>query len=127
VWSISPWWGWPGGVSLPLLNALVGQEIFATGPLHGVTRQVEGVAWPLPEADGGSRLSVPGLGQSRVELIGYPGAGGGGWSGPHQALTQRLAGQVDLVLFVIAGDITRAEYEALTALRQAGNRPSCWC
>ncbi|MEB3252772.1 MAG: DUF697 domain-containing protein [Cyanobacteriota bacterium] len=102
-----------------LLNALVGQAVFATGPLHGVTRQVEGVAWPLPEANGGSRLSLPGLGQSRVELIDTPGleevAGAA-----RQTLTQRLAAQVDLVMFVIAGDMTRAEYEALTALRQAG-------
>jgi GTPase SAR1 family protein len=54
-----------------------------------------------------------------VELIDTPGleevAGA-----DRQALTQRLAAQVDLVLFIIAGDITRAEYEALTALRQAG-------
>jgi small GTP-binding protein len=102
-----------------LLNALVGQAAFATGPLHGVTRQVEGVAWPLPETDGASRLSLPGLGESRVELIDTPGleevAGAA-----RQALTQRLAAQVDLVMFVIAGDITRAEYEALAALRQAG-------
>ncbi|MFM7326874.1 MAG: DUF697 domain-containing protein, partial [Nodosilinea sp.] len=70
-------------------------------------------------AEAGSRLCLPGLGQSRVELIDTPGleevAGA-----DRQALTQRLAAQVDLVLFIIAGDITRAEYEALTALRQAG-------
>ncbi|MEL7052192.1 MAG: dynamin family protein, partial [Cyanobacteria bacterium J06588_5] len=33
-----------------LLNALVGQTVFQTGPLHGVTQQAEGVVWQVDES-----------------------------------------------------------------------------
>jgi len=99
-----------------LLNALVGQPLFATGPLHGVTQQVTGVGWePI---DGCQRVSLPGLGQSRIELIDTPGLDE--VDGQQRAeLAQRVARQVDLILFVVAGDITQAEYDALCTLRQA--------
>ena len=32
-----------------LLNALVGQEVFVTGPLHGVTRDAQTVNWSISE------------------------------------------------------------------------------
>jgi len=34
-----------------ILNALVGQEILTTGPLHGVTRTIKGVNWQLSSDD----------------------------------------------------------------------------
>jgi hypothetical protein len=110
-----------------LLNALMGQEVFITGPTHGVTQVVEGSAWevsqePLTACTPGTpdllRASLKSLGQSRIELIDTPGldevAGA-----DRAALARRIAEQVDLILFVVAGDITRVEYEALQALRQA--------
>ncbi|TVQ08326.1 MAG: DUF697 domain-containing protein [Leptolyngbya sp. DLM2.Bin27] len=107
-----------------LLNALMGQEVFITGPTHGVTQVVEGSAWevsqePLTEGTPDLlRASLKSLGQSRIELIDTPGldevAGA-----DRAALARRIAEQVDLILFVVAGDITRVEYEALQALRQA--------
>ena len=30
-----------------LLNALLGQDVFETGPIHGVTRQIESVRWQV--------------------------------------------------------------------------------
>jgi len=37
-----------------------------------------------------------------------------------EALAHDLASQVDLILFVVSGDITRVEYQALSQLREVG-------
>lgn len=109
-----------------ILNALLGQDLFATGPTHGVTQQVESSRWQVSrEALGDKqtdpdlvRVSLKSLGNSRIELIDTPGldevAGAA-----REALAQQVARQVDLILFVIAGDLTRVEYEALQSLREA--------
>ncbi len=109
-----------------LLNALMGQEVFTTGPTHGVTQMVEGSAWrlnpdPIAPDDKFSHLrraSLHSVGQSRIELIDTPGLDEVDGE-DRAALARRIAEQVDLILFVIAGDVTRVEYEALQALRQA--------
>ncbi|WP_017296956.1 GTP-binding protein [Nodosilinea nodulosa] len=111
-----------------LLNALLGQEVFTTGPTHGVTQVVEGSRWAvsrdsLKDALGEGppdllRVSLKSLGQSRIELIDTPGLDEVDGA-DRAALARRVAEQVDLILFVIAGDITWVEYEALQALRQA--------
>ncbi|MBE9137414.1 DUF697 domain-containing protein [Nodosilinea sp. LEGE 07088] len=107
-----------------LLNALLGQPVFATGPTHGVTQVVEGSPWVVSqtaldaEVPDLLRVSLKGLGQSRIELIDTPGLDEVAGS-DRAALARRIAEQVDLILFVVAGDITRVEYEALQALRQA--------
>ncbi|MBE9113840.1 GTP-binding protein [Nodosilinea sp. LEGE 07298] len=107
-----------------LLNALLGQEVFTTGPTHGVTQVVEGSHWQVSQDSLGEdtpdllRVSLKSLGQSRIELIDTPGLDEVDGE-DRAALARRIAEQVDLILFVIAGDITRVEYEALQALRQA--------
>ncbi|WP_228037596.1 GTP-binding protein [Nodosilinea sp. LEGE 06152] len=107
-----------------LLNALLGQEVFTTGPTHGVTQMVEGSRWQVSQDSLGEdtpdllRVSLKSLGQSRIELIDTPGLDEVDGE-ERAALACRIAEQVDLILFVIAGDITRVEYEALQALRQA--------
>ncbi len=61
---------------------------------------------------------MPGAGRSRIELIDTPGIDEiDGES--REALARRLAKQADLILFVVAGDITKVEFEALSELRQA--------
>jgi len=121
-----------------ILNALLGQEVFQTGPLHGVTQTIDRTAWKLEHeaiASGDPallRLSVGGehqkeagrggddiqKGQSQLELIDTPGLDE--VSGESRAdLAHRVARQVDLILFVIAGDISQLEYDALCELRQA--------
>ncbi|MEA5573229.1 GTP-binding protein [Calothrix sp. UHCC 0171] len=107
-----------------LLNALVGQNVFETGPLHGVTRSAQSVNWSISEESvGGSdralRVRLQGSGQSQVELIDTPGLDE--VNGETRAnLAQQIAKQADLILFVISGDMTKLEHEALSLLREAG-------
>ncbi|MEM8809161.1 MAG: GTP-binding protein [Cyanobacteria bacterium P01_G01_bin.38] len=119
-----------------ILNALVGQPIFTTGPLHGVTQQIESVPWAVEVMEGGSGLaegSDPVAGSdrvagvyrvacgdqhARVELVDTPGIDEVGGE-VRQAIAQRVAQQADLILFVIAGDLTQVEYDSLVQLRQA--------
>ncbi|MGB3199828.1 MAG: GTP-binding protein, partial [Nodosilinea sp.] len=107
-----------------LLNALLGQDVFTTGPTHGVTQMVEGSRWQVSQDSLGEdtpdllRVSLKSLGQSRIELIDTPGLDEVDGE-DRAALARRIAEQVDLILFVIAGDMTRVEIEALQALRQA--------
>jgi GTP-binding protein Era len=107
-----------------LLNALMGQQVFETGPLHGVTRTAERVSWSITEELIGEtqralRVSLPAGGQSQVELIDTPGLDEIDGD-TRAALAQQVAKSVDLILFVIAGDMTKVEHEALSQLRQAG-------
>jgi small GTP-binding protein len=106
-----------------VLNGLLGSEVFATGPTHGVTQSVTQTAWHLSEealASGQSlwRVALPGQGQSRIELIDTPGLDEVNGA-DRERLAQEVARSADLILFVVAGDITRVEYDALVALRQA--------
>lgn len=89
-----------------VVNALLGQKILQTGPLHGVTQWPRSVRW------------TPGTeGKVQVELIDTPGLDE--IQGESRAqMAREVASQADLILFVVAGDITRTEYQALCELRQ---------
>lgn len=90
-----------------VLNALLGQNILQTGPLHGVTQYPRSVRWTANEQS-----------KVQVELIDTPGLDE--IEGESRAKMARdVARQADLILFVVAGDITRTEYQALCELRQA--------
>lgn len=106
-----------------LLNALLGQPVFATGPIHGVTQAQQQAHWQIDQPIGDShetlrRLTLPSTGNSRIELIDTPGideiAGEA-----REELARQVAAQADLILFVISGDMTKVEYAALSELRQA--------
>ncbi|MEM7725851.1 MAG: GTP-binding protein [Cyanobacteria bacterium P01_A01_bin.45] len=107
-----------------LLNALVGQNVFETGPLHGVTRNEQRVNWQITEevfGDGRTttKAALSSNGQSLVELIDTPGLDE--VDGETRAiLAHSIAKQADLILFVVSGDITKIEHEALCMLREAG-------
>ncbi|MEO1621879.1 MAG: GTP-binding protein, partial [Cyanobacteria bacterium J06632_3] len=114
-----------------LLNALVGQNIFQTGPIHGVTQQAEGVRWQVEannitpndvspdDSEIVYRATLSGQSASRVELIDTPGIDEVGGE-QRQAIAHKIARQADLILFVIAGDLTQLEHDALSELCQAG-------
>jgi len=90
-----------------VLNALLGQKILQTGPLNGVTQWPRSVRWVPSEK-----------GRVQVELIDTPGLDE--VEGQARAQMARdVARQADLILFVVAGDITRTEYQALLYLVQA--------
>lgn len=107
-----------------LLNALTGQPLFETGPIHGVTRAIASTQWQMrTEAIAGShqnisRVSLPGTGSSQVELIDTPGIDEVDGE-TREFLAQDVAKKADLILFVVAGDITNVEFEALSELRKA--------
>ena len=107
-----------------LLNALVGQAVFETGPLHGVTRDAQRARWSISEEAIGEteralRVTLKTIGQSQVELIDTPGLDEVDGE-TRAALAEQVAKQADLLLFVIAGDMTKVEHEALSQLRKAG-------
>lgn len=112
-----------------VLNALLGQNMFETGPLHGVTRTSKGASWqvgltdasPLQEigSDDILRVILSGAGNSQIELVDTPGIDEVNGE-TRESLALMVARQTDLILFVIAGDMTKLEYNALSQLREVG-------
>ncbi len=89
-----------------VINALLGQNILATGPLHGVTKWPKSVRWTPPS------------GKVQIELIDTPGLDE--IDGETRAnMAKEVTQQSDLILLVVAGDITRTEYIALLELRKS--------
>lgn len=89
-----------------VVNALLGEKVLQTGPLHGVTQWPRSVRW------------TPGSGKVQIELIDTPGLDE--IEGEARAqMAREVAYQADLILFVVAGDITRTEYQALWELRKS--------
>lgn len=96
-----------------VINALLGESVLPTGPLHGVTRWPRSVMWhpaidPVHDAD-----ELP-----QIELIDTPGLDEVDGQA-RSDIAQEVAYQADLILFVVAGDITRTEYAALAELQTA--------
>ncbi len=96
-----------------VLNALLGQKILQTGPLNGVTQWPRSVRWAVPLS-----LNNDESGGIQIELIDTPGIDevGGEVRGE---MAKQVTRQADLILFVVAGDITRTEYQALCELQTA--------
>lgn len=88
-----------------LINALLKEEVVATGPLHGVTQSLTVLQWnPFPDKGLKAELiDTPGLDEVAGEA--------------RATMAREIAQKSDLILFVVAGDITRTEYEALRELR----------
>ena len=107
-----------------VLNALVGKDIFPTGALHGVTRTIDTANWKLtPEqiADTNQnlqRLTITGK-QGEIQLLDTPGIDEVNGEA-REVLACELAQRVDLILFIVSGDVTQVEYRALSKLREAG-------
>ncbi|BAU10911.1 small GTP-binding protein [Leptolyngbya sp. NIES-3755] len=108
-----------------LLNALLGQQIFETGAIHGVTRSQQSAQWSVAsEAIEGSdqeilRVTLPSTTNSQIELIDTPGIDEVNGEA-REALARQVAQQADLLLFIVSGDITKVEFQALSELRDVG-------
>jgi len=89
-----------------LLNALTGEEAFSVSPLHGETRHSSMQAWTEIEAGGVFLIDTPGLDEAGGE--------------DRESLAKEVAGRSDLVMFVLDGDITETELDALRAMVAEG-------
>ena len=89
-----------------LINALLGEEVVATGPLHGVTQSLTILNWNPTQNKGLSAelIDTPGLDEVAGEA--------------RAIMAREIARKSDLIVFVVAGDITRTEYNALCELRK---------
>ncbi|MBE9127153.1 MULTISPECIES: GTP-binding protein [unclassified Coleofasciculus] len=108
-----------------VLNALLGEPVFETGALHGVTRSAQEAKWQLSTETVGEgnqdilRVALPSIGKSQIQLVDTPGIDEVDGE-TREALALTVAQQADLILFIIAGDMTKVEYEALSQLRDSG-------
>lgn len=91
-----------------VLNALLGEPRFHTSALHGATRTVESGTWQT-SSDGHVLLyDTPGINEIDGEA--------------REELAHEVAARSDLVLFVVDGDLTETEMQALRTLN-AQHRP----
>lgn len=87
-----------------LLNALLGDTAFSTSPIHGETRTTAMSSWDEYDSGGVFLIDTPGINEIGGEA--------------REQLAKDVARRVDLILFVIEGDLTDTEYTALTLLAQ---------
>ncbi len=91
-----------------LLNALLGQNAFEVGVLHGTTAHASLLRWQEVAADGVHLIDTPGINELSGEQ--------------REKLAYEVAGRSDLVLFVVDSDMTSIEVDALRLLA-ATQRP----
>lgn len=88
-----------------VLNSLLGEKILETGPLNGVTQWPRCLRWQPGTKVCVELIDTPGLDEINGEVRGE--------------MARNVAQQADLILFIVSGDITNTEYQALLELRQA--------
>ena len=93
-----------------LINALAGSAERPTGPIGGTTREVAEVAWREVDAE---------VGGFEVRLLDTPGLEEVG-DEARSGLATDAATRADLVLFVVAEDLTATARKALVELREVG-------
>jgi len=131
-----------------LINALMGRELLQTGPTNGVTKWPQSLLWDdwenllddlaIADAQVESEIAIHSQLDEfseqdtwdladdlvpeeplRVELIDTPGIDE--IAGEARAtMAIEVAQQVDVILFVVSGDVTQTEYDALCELWHSG-------
>ena len=91
-----------------LLNALLGETRFSTSPLHGETTRAAHARWQEYDAGGVFLIDTPGINEVAGEV--------------REKLAHDVAGRSDLVLFVVDGDLTDSELQALRQVKGAAQR-----
>ncbi|MFL0727526.1 MAG: DUF697 domain-containing protein [Prochlorococcus sp.] len=91
-----------------LLNALLGEDFFATDVAHGSTRHQQAVDWcqPINNLDSVELVDTPGI--DEIAAAG------------RARLAARVAMQADLVLLILDSDLTSVEAAALKTLLKSG-------
>ena len=89
-----------------LVNALLGEQRFATSPLHGETRSIQSGQWQEFRDGNVFLIDTPGINEVDGEA--------------REQLARDVAGRADLVLFVVDGDLTESELSALRSLTRTG-------
>ena len=87
-----------------LANALLGEDAFAVGVLHGTTREANERNWREVGGSGVHLIDTPGIDELDGEA--------------REKLAFEVAGVSDLVIFVVDGDMTQRERDALQLLAQ---------
>lgn len=87
-----------------LANALLGESAFAVGVLHGTTREATPRRWQEVAGSGVHLIDTPGIDELDGEA--------------REQLANEVAAVSDLVVFVVDGDMTTREREALVQLAQ---------
>ncbi|MDX2037113.1 MAG: GTP-binding protein [Isosphaeraceae bacterium] len=95
-----------------LLNALLGRDAFRSGATHGTTVKREAERWEA------SAPTPAGFEEAKLVLVDTPGIDEVGGE-VRETLARDVARRADLILFVVSGDMTRREFEALAELREA--------
>ncbi len=85
-----------------LANALLGENAFEVGVLHGTTREATPRAWQEVAGSGVHLIDTPGIDELDGEA--------------REKLAVEVAGISDLVVFVVDGDMTTRERDALVEL-----------
>jgi small GTP-binding protein len=91
-----------------LVNALLGQQRFATSPLHGETRTIQSGQWEEFRDGNVFLIDTPGINEVDGDA--------------REQLAREVAGRADLVLFVVDGDLTESELSALRSIGET-SRP----
>lgn len=86
-----------------LINALLGQKLGETGAIHGTTKDIASYIW-----DAGGKIQLCLIDTQGIDEV----------DGEIRAeIALKASKQADLILFVIAGDMTRLEQEAIAHLQ----------
>ncbi|MBA8889907.1 hypothetical protein FHW12_004154 [Dokdonella fugitiva] len=85
-----------------LANALLGEDAFTVGVLHGTTREAGQRRWQEVAGGGVHLIDTPGIDELDGEA--------------RERLAYDVAGVSDLVVFVVDGDMTQRERDALATL-----------
>ena len=88
-----------------LINALLGQKLGETGATHGTTKDIALYTW-----DAGGKIQLRLVDTQGIDEVGGEIRG---------KIALEAAKQADLILFAIAGDMTRLEQEAIANLQKS--------
>ncbi|MGY0400077.1 MAG: DUF697 domain-containing protein [Ostreibacterium sp.] len=83
-----------------LLNALLGQTHFSTSVLHGETKETADIHWTAYQDHALQFIDTPGIDEYKGKV--------------REDIAKQAVSAADMILFVVEGDLTQIEFEALT-------------